>query len=230
MRQVFAVAFDTYRRPIATPVHNLRPPRETCEQCHWPAKFHDAKVRIIQKYSDDEKNSPFTTALLLKVGGNHDNSGRGSGIHWWHMDPINKVSYIADEKRRRCFGGAPQRQGRNHGISPGDSKVPPQELAKLEGGMDCVDCHNRPTHIYRLPEESVDAAIPKSRSTVLCRSSRRKGWSSSGLHSETEAHAQIRKAARVLPERASADAYQQRTQVDAPCSTQEIYSRNVFPR
>ena len=25
--------------------------------------------------------------------------------------------------------------------------------------MDCVDCHNRPTHVYRLPEEEVDAAF-----------------------------------------------------------------------
>jgi hypothetical protein len=25
--------------------------------------------------------------------------------------------------------------------------------------MDCVDCHNRPTHVYRLPEEAVDLAI-----------------------------------------------------------------------
>ena len=90
VRQVFAVAFNTYQRPIAAPVHNLRPARETCEQCHWPAKFHDAKVRVIQKYSDDEKNSPLTTALLLKAGGNHDSSGNGSGIHWWHMTPSTR--------------------------------------------------------------------------------------------------------------------------------------------
>jgi hypothetical protein len=35
-RQVFATAFKTYPRPIPTPVHNLRPAAETCEQCHWP--------------------------------------------------------------------------------------------------------------------------------------------------------------------------------------------------
>ena len=32
--QVIAVTFNTYPRPIPTPVHNLRPARETCEQCH----------------------------------------------------------------------------------------------------------------------------------------------------------------------------------------------------
>ena len=29
--------------------------------------------------------------------------------------------------------------------------------------MDCVDCHNRPTHIYQMPEQAVDDAILKGR-------------------------------------------------------------------
>ncbi|MCA9773965.1 MAG: cation:proton antiporter, partial [Myxococcales bacterium] len=37
--QVVSVALDLYPRPIPTPVENLRPARETCEQCHWPQKF-----------------------------------------------------------------------------------------------------------------------------------------------------------------------------------------------
>ncbi len=74
VRQVFAVALHTYSTPIETPVRNLRPARDTCEQCHWPEKFHDDRVKVIQKYKDDEKNTPITTALLLKVGGSRDNA------------------------------------------------------------------------------------------------------------------------------------------------------------
>ncbi len=33
-RQVIAVALKTYSTPIPSPVHHLRPARETCEQCH----------------------------------------------------------------------------------------------------------------------------------------------------------------------------------------------------
>jgi hypothetical protein len=33
--QVFAVTLNTYPRPIPTPVHDLRPARDTCEGCHW---------------------------------------------------------------------------------------------------------------------------------------------------------------------------------------------------
>ena len=35
--QVYAVTTRRFPRPIPTPVANLRPAQETCEQCHWPA-------------------------------------------------------------------------------------------------------------------------------------------------------------------------------------------------
>ena len=161
VRQVFAVALHTYSTPIETPVRNLRPARDTCEQCHWPEKFHDDRVKVIQKYKDDEKNTPITTALLLKVGGSRDSVGNGSGIHWWHMDRVNKVTYIADEKREKIYWVEHQNmRGENTVFELENSGVPPQELNKYEKRvMDCVDCHNRPTHIYKLPEEAVDQAI-----------------------------------------------------------------------
>ena len=41
-----------------------------------------------------------------------------------------------------------------------DLKVTPAELAKGERRkMDCVDCHNRPTHAFELPERAVDRRI-----------------------------------------------------------------------
>jgi nitrate/TMAO reductase-like tetraheme cytochrome c subunit len=236
VRQVFAVAFNTYRRPIATPVHNLRPARETCEQCHWPAKFHDAKVRVIQKYSDDERNSPLTTALLLKVGGSRDNNGNGSGIHWWHMDPMNKVSYIADEKRETMYSVEHRNsKGEITEYQLADSKMPPQELAKLERRvMDCVDCHNRPTHIYRLPEESVDTAIAKDQIDRSLPFVKKKGVDllKAVYTSEAEAHAQIDKGLREFYQKEHPQVLsQQQTKVDAAVrALQGIYSRNVFPK
>jgi hypothetical protein len=67
LRQVYAVAFKTYSRPIPTPVEHLRPSRETCEQCHWPEKFHADKLKIIIHYDSDRSNTKRYTALLLKV-------------------------------------------------------------------------------------------------------------------------------------------------------------------
>ena len=37
--QVYSVLAKKYPTPIPTPIANLRPARETCEQCHWPEKF-----------------------------------------------------------------------------------------------------------------------------------------------------------------------------------------------
>ena len=54
-RQLFAVAFNTFSRPIATPVHDLRPARETCQQCHWPARFTGDRLKILTSYTDDEE-------------------------------------------------------------------------------------------------------------------------------------------------------------------------------
>jgi len=38
----------------------------------------------------------------------------------------------------------------------------PEGESEREGGwrvMDCVDCHNRPSHVFRLPDQEVDRAI-----------------------------------------------------------------------
>ena len=48
---------------------HLRPARETCEQCHWPEKFHGDKFLVRTKYADDEANTASTTVLVLKIGG-----------------------------------------------------------------------------------------------------------------------------------------------------------------
>jgi nitrate/TMAO reductase-like tetraheme cytochrome c subunit len=69
LRQVFAVTFHTYSRPIPSPVKYLRPARETCEQCHWPQRFSGDKFIMKVNYKDDEKNTPLTTALIVKIGG-----------------------------------------------------------------------------------------------------------------------------------------------------------------
>ena len=43
--QVIAVLTDNYSSPITSPVHDLRPARETCETCHSPASFKDNIIK-----------------------------------------------------------------------------------------------------------------------------------------------------------------------------------------
>ena len=60
--QVYAVMADKYPRPIPTPVKNLRPAQETCEQCHWPKKFVGNLDRTYNYFLGDETNTPSRSA------------------------------------------------------------------------------------------------------------------------------------------------------------------------
>ena len=151
--QLISVALDLYPRPVPTPLHDLRPARDTCEQCHWPTKFVGDKLKVIKHYEDDEANTELTTALLLRVGG-ADGAG-SSGIHW-HVDPDVAIRYRSDETREDVYEVE---------FTNADGTVSnyADRKAPEEGGtwrtMDCVDCHNRPSHIYAPASREVDRAI-----------------------------------------------------------------------
>ena len=98
--QLVSVAFNLYPRPIAVPVHNLRPARETCEQCHWPQKFVGDRFKVNTHYQEDEANTEVKT--VLRGEGGRPAAGRSQGIHW-HVDPDHVVRYRSDEKRQTIY-------------------------------------------------------------------------------------------------------------------------------
>jgi len=151
--QLVAVAFDLYPRPIPTPLHDLRPARDTCEQCHWPTRFVGDKLSIRKHYEEDEANTELTSAILLKVGGTAGNGA--SGIHW-HVDPRVSIRYRSDETREDIYEV-------EYTDEQGEVKLFADRKAPEEGGtwrqMDCVDCHNRPSHNYQPPDTEIDTAI-----------------------------------------------------------------------
>jgi hypothetical protein len=151
--QLVAVTFDLYPRPIPTPLHDLRPARDTCEQCHWPTKFVGEKLTVTRSYEEDEANTEMTTALLMKVGGAEE--GQSHGIHW-HVDPGVAIRYRSDETREDIYEV-------EYTAVDGTVTTYADRRAPEEGGvwrdMDCVDCHNRPSHIYQPPDKEIDRAI-----------------------------------------------------------------------
>jgi hypothetical protein len=161
-RQVIAVMRGTYSRPVASPVHNLRPARDTCEQCHWPEKFHGDKVDVIREYANDDKNTESVTRLLVHVGGGSERLGIASGIHW-HMNVANEIEYVATDPKRQVipFVRLKDRQGNVREFrAPG---VTDEQIAQGERRqMDCMDCHNRPSHpLSPSPERAVDGAMAR---------------------------------------------------------------------
>ncbi|MGA3015554.1 MAG: cytochrome C [Bryobacteraceae bacterium] len=152
--QVFAVTFHTYPEPIPTPVTNLRPARETCEQCHWPQKYGEDRLTVISKYADDETNTSTKTVLLMKIGGgNH-----GIGIHGTHLGVGVTIRYGHSDEARQTI---PWVEYENNGkitdyLAP---NAKPDGAGLNKRTMDCMDCHNRPAHSYDLPDRAVDKAM-----------------------------------------------------------------------
>jgi len=160
-RQLVTLFAGTSPRPIPSPVRNMRPARETCERCHWPDMFHGDKIKQVYEYSDDEANSERVTTLQIHVGGG-SGLGVASGIHW-HMNLANQIEYIATDDRRQVIPWVrlTDRAGRAREYVVKD--VTPEALAAGERRtMDCVDCHNRPSHTMAASaERAVDAVIAR---------------------------------------------------------------------
>jgi hypothetical protein len=164
LRQVFAVTFHTYSRPIPSPVKYLRPARETCEHCHWPQRFTGDKFLVNTSYKDDEKNTPQTDVLLLKVGGR---TWQGSlGIHGRHLADAARIRYISTDAQRQIIPVVyyTDDTGKTTEFISTDAKPTQQQLDQGEHrDMDCVDCHNRPTHAFDMPESAVDKQMSLGR-------------------------------------------------------------------
>jgi len=160
VRQVFAVSLHTYSTPIPSPVKHLRPARETCERCHWPQRFVGDKLLIRTKFSSDETNTKQQSVLLVKVGGR---SGQAkTGIHGRHLDHGSRVSYVATDGRRQVIPVVwyVDDAGKTVEYVSTEVKTTPEQLARGEHRtMDCMDCHNRPSHTFEMPERAVDQAM-----------------------------------------------------------------------
>ena len=161
LRQIVAVMTNTYPRPIPTPIRDLRPARETCEECHWPSKFIGYREMVRTYYRADEKNTPFKLRMLMKIGGEKSKLAVGSGIHY-HMLIAAKVEYIArDDKRQEIAWVRIHRA--DGSVTEFDNTEKPlteEEKASHEVRvMDCMDCHNRPSHQFPVPMKAVNSSI-----------------------------------------------------------------------
>jgi nitrate/TMAO reductase-like tetraheme cytochrome c subunit len=142
--QVVGVMTGRYHRPIPTPVEHLRPSRDTCEQCHWPQKLTGNRVKVFAHYDKDKSNTPKFNVMLMHVGGEDPVTKKYEGIHW-HVSSEAEVRYeVLDHQRKKVGKITVLREGK---VSA-EYSVPGETLAPLaQRTMDCIDCHNRPTHL-----------------------------------------------------------------------------------
>ena len=160
-RQLYAVVADTFTRPIETPVHGLRPASGTCMECHRPEMFHGDRLRIKDKFLEDEANTHVQTVLLMKIGSAGDLAAESHGIHW-HVDPGNEITYLAADWPRSIIPEVTQKTADGGVLVYRDSDAE-EQIANAshlqERVMDCIDCHNRPSHIFLDADEALDGKI-----------------------------------------------------------------------
>jgi hypothetical protein len=162
LHQVYAVLTKTYPSPIGTPIHDLRPARETCEKCHWPQKFYTRKLQTNRYYLADSLNSEWDVMLQMKIGPEFSDLGFKEGIHW-HINPDVDIEYISENDKRETITYIKYLNKatgevtiyRNPDLEVSDSLIAASETRT----MDCIDCHNRPSHNYNSPPVYFDKAM-----------------------------------------------------------------------
>lgn len=228
--QVYATVFNKYPRHIPTPVKNLRPAQETCEQCHWPRMFVGNLDRTYNYFLSDPTNTPFTMRMTMKVGGGDPTSGPVSGIHW-HMSVANKVQYYpADESRQKIPWV--RITDLTQGIvteyrAKGFTNIIDEASLRT---MDCMDCHNRPAHRYKTPNAAVNLEMTLGRIDHTLPSIKSNAVYALTLTYSNETQA-LERIATYLAQYYAPDKYPsvQKEVHAAITSVQGIYKDNFFP-
>ncbi len=102
--QVYSVLAKKYPQPIPTPIANLRPARETCEECHWPEKFYDHKFSVKHSFLSDEENTERIINMQIKTSTKLVMGELEKGIHQ-HISPNVRIEYKTTVATGRLFPG-----------------------------------------------------------------------------------------------------------------------------
>jgi len=164
--QVYSVIANKYPQPIPTPIANLRPARETCEACHWPEKFYDRKMRIQHSFLADEANTENIIHLQIKTSSSKTSKGHEQGIHQ-HISPDVKIEYKTSVANRQVIPWVKYtntKTGEVEIFTDSENMFSQEQLDSMETRvMDCLDCHNRPSHDYKVPQNFIDKSLAEGK-------------------------------------------------------------------
>jgi len=159
LHELYYMTFNLYEYPIRAKA--LRPARDTCEKCHQPETFSSDSLRVLPRFENDENNTRNDIYLILKTGGGAKREGLGRGIHW-HI--VNTVEYYATDEWEQEIpyvrvnnddGSTTEYVDVESGFD-----VSTMDESKVKT-VDCITCHNRVTHEFTIPTESVDTAMSR---------------------------------------------------------------------
>ena len=232
IRQLVETVLNTSPKPIPTAIasNRLVPARETCENCHWPQKFAGVKLRVINKYADDESSTRTQTVLLMMVGGN-----KISGIHGAHFGPGVRIRFAAVDAARQTIPWVEYRNTTTGDIQNfvSSDSTPDSIKALPTHEMECVDCHNRPTHAFELPPRAMDKALARGDIAITLPYIKKEGVELLKADYRTRKEAADKLPANLVSfyQQHYPDLYAERAQDinQAGKAVLAIYNRNVFP-
>ncbi|MEZ5962394.1 MAG: NapC/NirT family cytochrome c [Planctomycetota bacterium] len=229
MRQLALFAMGKYSKPIPAPVHTMRPAIEICGHCHWPQREIGDRVIVRPHYNDDDPVTPAINALTLHVGGG--DGGNAHGIHW-HADPATKVSYVSHDGKRDKIQWIryTDKEGKERVFTAEGEDLANPPPAESWRTMDCIDCHNQPSHNFQLPDKALDAAIAAGKVSRQLPGIRRRGLEL--LRQEWKRETAQEEIVRALEQAYAGDelAADVRAQVQpAAAAIAGIWLRNVYP-
>ena len=160
-RQLFDVMFKRYPRPIPTPVVDLRPSQDVCENCHGPKYQINQRLESRTYFLADKKNTRKTINLLLRMGRAELTTERPPRMHW-HSSTTKEIVYAATDRKRTVIPWIRVKRldGKERIYRSVDAKMSDAEAAKVGTRMmDCIDCHNRLGHSYNPPDAILNALL-----------------------------------------------------------------------
>ena len=168
------------RGPIPSPVHDLRPARETCEQCHWPQKFVGDKFVVRTKYARRREEHAF------------DHGARAEGRRA-HREAARSASTGAISTPRSASATSPRTDGaRSSPRSPiatttassstssrrTSRRHPPSSPGARAGRWTASTATTGPATAFELPGAGGRPGHhARAGSAASCPSSRRRRWS-----------------------------------------------------
>jgi len=231
-RQVWDTVTDSYRRPVPSALESGRlvPSKKTCERCHWADKIVATRLLIIPSYAADEQNSDSYTVLMMIVGGS-----KMQGIHHAHFAGGFEIRYAASDPKRQTVPWVERRDTRT-----GETRTylaagtTPEQAVRLPTyTMQCVDCHDRPTHGFWLPDRALNRALALGQVPITLPFIKKQGLAvlQAKYSSSADAAQRIPSAIESYYQRTYPQIYAERRGevAQAAEAVLAVYNRNVFP-
>ena len=214
-RQLYELVTNTYNRPIPSPRDRIPVPAATCEHCHAPIEPEREVKRVFREHKDNERSSEILSTLMMFSGKSH-----------WHARPDVVVEYVATDKTLRTIPYVKVTQGGTATEYFAENVTAPPAGQPLRR-MDCLDCHNRPSHtLASTAAQVVDRAIARgeiSASVPFVRSQMVDALSEEHPAGTDASQAVVDRLTKVFGT-ATPEARQ------AVQAAQRLYRENVFPR